>query len=361
MESVARLLREMPEGYEAACYKTGAIQRRRGVANAEDLMMLSLFHLANGCSLTEISLVGKLTKLGEMSDVAFMKRFEKCNEWFKWIISSTEMRSEIRYERPKWLERYRANAFDGSDVREKGRSGRIYRLHYAIDLFKMESVQYKITTQEVGESLCNFEIRENDLMVGDRIYASIAGIEHCLRGKGNFVLRLRKNCFKMYNEDGAVINLLEEMKGLGEEEVLDIKAYAKGSDGGKIALRVCAREKTAEAKADTQKKLRRMESKKQIEISDETKAFNEYIVVVTALPEEIPAEEILGLYRLRWQVEMYFKRLKTIMDFGELPKRRPQSILAWLNGKLMVALLLEKIANQASFSPSGEQDAQHMA
>jgi hypothetical protein len=51
------------------------------VANPADLMMLALFHLQNGCSLMEMSEVARITKLGKMSDVAFMKRFEKCADW----------------------------------------------------------------------------------------------------------------------------------------------------------------------------------------------------------------------------------------------------------------------------------------
>jgi len=86
-------------------------------------------------------------------------------------------------------------------------------------------------------------------------------------------------------------------------------------------------------------------------ISDEAKVFNEYIVVVTNLNEDIPAEEILEAYRLRWQVEIYFKRLKSILDFGELPKRRIDSVIAWLNGKMMIALLIEVLLSKTAFPP----------
>ena len=87
-------------------------------------------------------------------------------------------------------------------------------------------------------------------------------------------------------------------------------------------------------------------------ILEETKETHAYTFVITSLPESISAMDVLSLYRFRWQVELYFKRLKSIMDFGELPKKRNDSIEAWLNGKLIVALLVEKLLSEVDFFPS---------
>ena len=75
-------------------------------------------------------------------------------------------------------------------------------------------------------------------------------------------------------------------------------------------------------------------------------------MLVTNLSNEILAYDILALCRLRWQVDFYFKRLKSIMQFGELPKRCENSIFACLNGKIMAALLLDAVSAKVSFSPT---------
>jgi len=361
MVSVTRLIKEMPEGYEKACFEKRAIVRKRGIENPDDLMMLALFHLLNGCSLTEVSVIAELTKLGKVSDVAFMKRFENCNDWFLWILSHLETNGSVIYKKPEWLEPYNVIGVDASDVKEKGRSGRIYRLHYALNLFEMKSEQYNITTNKTGETLRNFEIKKNDLYIADRAYISLNGIEHCLNGEASFVIRLRKNSFTLYNDNNEKINLLDHLEDINEDETLSLPVYAKGIDGENIALRVCAKRKTEEAIANTKKRLRKREFRDQAKIADDTKTYNEYIVLITNLSEGISTDEILELYRFRWQLEIYFKRLKSIMDFGQLPKRRSGSVMAWLNGKLMIAILIEKIAGKAVFPPVGKCNQKHLA
>ena len=81
------------------------------------------------------------------------------------------------------------------------------------------------------------------------------------------------------------------------------------------------------------------------------------IVVVTSLNKNITSEEVLELYRYRWQVELYFKRLKSILDYGELPKKKEESIFAWLNCKLMIALLIEKVISRVSFFPKSKTES----
>ena len=64
--------------------------------------------------------------------------------------------------------------------------------------------------------------------------------------------------------------------------------------------------------------------------------------------------QVLELYRVRWQIELAFKRMKSIMGFGQLPKLSDASSRAWIHGKLFVALLLERLLDAAEhFSPWG--------
>ena len=79
------------------------------------------------------------------------------------------------------------------------------------------------------------------------------------------------------------------------------------------------------------------------------------MIVFTTFPAaEFPGAEVLEWYRLRWQVELVFKRFKSLAELGHLPKHDEESAKAWLYGKLLVALLVEKLIGHATaVSPWG--------
>ena len=78
MSGIIGLIRRLPEGYEDACFETGAITRKRGIYDPNALMYLCMMHMLYRCSLLEVAAIARMNKMGEFSDVAFMKRFSKC-------------------------------------------------------------------------------------------------------------------------------------------------------------------------------------------------------------------------------------------------------------------------------------------
>ena len=174
-------------------------------------------------------------------------------------------------------------------------------------------------------------------------------------------MRLRTNCFKIYDDNGKMLEWLPHFSGLEDGQSKDFTAFVKLPNKTLQKVRICVKRKNKEHIDSTRKKLKRKESKNQCKIKEETYKFNEFIVLVTSLGDEISANDILETYRYRWQIETFFKRLKSIMDFGELPKKREKSSLAWLNGKLMVSLLMEILISSFVFPPREQSDEKHLS
>ena len=98
------------------------------------------------------------------------------------------------------------------------------------------------------------------------------------------------------------------------------------------------------------RKMQRKSSKNQEkEASTETQKLNEYIIVVTSL--DYTNEQILELYRQRWQIEQVFYRLKSLFGYDAVPCKNPETAQAWFYGKLLLGALCETMLKSESFSP----------
>lgn len=353
MPTVVELMSFFEDGWSEKCSEMGIIQRKREIKTPEDLMFLNLCHLLNGCSLLDVSAAGKLLRIGDFSDVAYMKKFSQCAGWFEWICEQFAQNTVCGYEKPTYLEGYRPLAVDATNVTEKGRSGQQFRLHYSIDIFNMNAVSHALTGREVGETLRNYDFKKGDLAIGDRIYGTLNGIEHCENSGADYLLRLRANHFKLYDADGKEVDIAAEFQDLQAGACGDLAVFVHLPGGKRLPVRICAKRKSDEEYAHTLKKLKLSAINHKSKTKDSTKIFNEFFIVATSLPEKISAFDVLETYRYRWQIEIYFKRLKSIMDVGDLPKKRTDSSRAWLNGKIMVALMIEFFLSKLAFSPQG--------
>ena len=147
--------------------------------------------------------------------------------------------------------------------------------------------------------------------------------------------------------------LLAAIRRAGPVRSWQVQAVDK--QGRAVAGRVCALRKTREAIRIAHKSLRKKASKKGTQLQPQTLEFAKYVIVFTTFPAaEFTDADVLEWYRTRWQVELVFKRFKSLAQLGHLPKRDDESAKAWLYGKLFVALLVEKLISHArTISPWG--------
>jgi Transposase DDE domain len=126
-----------------------------------------------------------------------------------------------------------------------------------------------------------------------------------------------------------------------------------------IPGRLCVVRKSQAAIAEARRKAKRSAQRDQRVLKTDTLHYAEYVMVFTTVgQEQFGPHAVLGIYRLRWQIELVFKRFKQLAHLGHLPKEDEESSKAWLYGKLFVALLTERLVRQAeSLSPWGYEVA----
>jgi len=132
------------------------------------------------------------------------------------------------------------------------------------------------------------------------------------------------------------------------------RVFLHGRDSA-FAGRLCAVRKSDRAIQQAHRRLQRKASKKQMVTRPGTLEFAKYVIVFTTCFGG-STEHVLGTYRLRWQIELMFKRLKSLAQLGHVPKHDDRSSRAWLYGKLLVTLLAQKLIRIGrDISPSGHQ------
>jgi hypothetical protein len=349
------LLQFLPQGWEQKAKDLGAVTRQRKIVSAEILLRILLIHLADSCSMRETVVRAKEAKLADISDVALFKRLKASSEWLRWISVTLAEKIHGIVKKPGWLKEFNVRIVDASIITEPGITGSNWRLHYSIELFGLSCDHFQITDQKVGETFRNFPIKKGDLLMGDRGYGSIVGINYVIENDGDFLVRIRNKVFKLMKNENEEFCLLENFRKLDYGEIGDFDILYNSSKNKLQQIRLCVIKKSPEAAERSKKTAIRDMKHKQRTINDETIELHGYMFIITSVNKNVlSAVEILSLYRMRWQVELAFKRLKSILGLGHLPKTDPESAKAWLYGKMVVALLTNAIVEMGrSFSPWG--------
>ncbi len=339
------VLAHLPDDWEEMARKLGAFTRTRGFSCPEALLRTLLIHLAEGCSLRETSIRAKRGGMAEVSDVAILKRLRTSEGWLQYLATSLAAPKDMP------ASRFRLCAVDATVITEPGSTGTDWRLHYMLEMPSLTCRHFELTDVRGGESFSRFPVQANDLLVGDRGYASSAGIKSVQEKGGDVIVRIRPHGSGLRTLDGEAFDLLSHAADMTEGEERSWSVMMGNKEGARISGRVCVYRLDAKSADAALRKARHESSRKQHAIKPETIESCKYAVLFcTVGEEELSLDEVFSVYRLRWQIELAFKRLKSLTGFGHLPKHDPASCRAWLYGKLLVGLLVESMV-RLPFSP----------
>ena len=355
------LLTFFPGNWRDLATETGALKGLRKNGSAESLLRTLLIHLGCGHSLRETVVRAREAGLADLSDVALLKRLRKSRDWLHALCVALFREHGIAVSAG---EGFQVRTFDATTVQEPGRTGSLWRLHYSVNLPSLSCDFFKLTATEgsgTGESFTQFPIRPGDYVLAGLGYSTGVGIRHVAAAGGYVTVRANTGSLMLETTAGGEFNLLasvESVRQAGPVGVWTARTTAK--PGPPVAGRICALRKTDEAIEVAHAKIHQTARHSGKRVQPETLRFARYVIVFTTYPPEaFPAQQVLEWYRLRWQVESVFRRFKSIAQLGHLPKHDDESAKAWLYGKLLIALLGEKVVRHAmAVSPWGYDVAQ---
>ena len=337
----------LPKGWRNMAEELGAHQRSRGFSSEDDLLRTLLIHFGEGCSLRETVVRAKEGGFADITDVAFLKRLTNSGEWLQWMAREVmnDWLGPIRLDTSDCPVRVRV--IDGTTVQPPGSKGTKWRIHYSMELSSLHCDEVKITGPKTAESFSNFTVGPGDLFMGDRVYAKAPAIHKTVSTGADVLVRIGLSSIVFEDEDGVRFGILEHLRTLKYNRVGDWPVVIPYGDH-RVFGRICAVRKSKGAAKRARKKVQRESSKKGRKTRPETLEAAEYTFVFTTLDRSIPAETVLHIYRARWQVELVFKRLKSLLGLGHLQHTNPVNAKAWLHGKLLLAFLIEAFRGVAA-------------
>jgi len=350
------LRRWLPEDLNHRARQTGFMQRARGLQDAECWLRLILMHVAGGLSLQQTTVRARELGLAQVTSVALFKRLRKAEGWLAGLTHHliTEHQRLFGAENAMGVP-YRMRIIDATDIQEPGDTGTSLRVHYSLRLPELTCDHYELTDKRGGEKLGRFAFRAGELVLADRGYSHRAGVAAVLEAKAEVLLRWNPATFPVQGLAGDPWNLLSQLGRLGIGEVghWPVSFFFAGKRYG---LRLCARRKSRTQAERARRKALRKAARNQSGTPDaQSLELTEYVLVLTSMPQAtLSAAQALELYRVRWQIELVFKRLKSLLAFGHVPKSSDQSAKSWIQAKILTSLLIERVALCGRFfSPWG--------
>ena len=334
-----------PVGWEDVLRKHGVVTDavNAKLCDPEIAMRLMLFHVGTDAPLRQS--VAALAAAGgpDLSPMRLHKKMQIAVPAFAELVASMLAPRVEKF--PETWGGFDVYLLDGSVVASPGPSGRGGRLHIVLRASTLEVVDARITgSYECGETLRNFEFGEGKLVVADRAYASPVGIAHVRECGGHVLARLNRGTLPLFDAERRAIDVLSWLRGLRGVRAESRVAFAHSGDTrvqGRLVARRLPEPERNKARAAVAKNVGTDVDAEQLEYAEY------WIVFTTVSSDALTDNQILELYRLRWQVELLFKRWKSLSHLDELRNIRPDNVVAWLHIKFFLALVSERVEDVA--------------
>lgn len=349
-DQFAELLGRLPTGLDLdrLALETRAIQRKREVADGAALLRIALARGPGGLSLRQTAAWASMLGIAELSNPGVTYRLNQATEFLAALVERL-LAAKAAGAELRWPGRSLRLA-DGTCVSKPGSTGTDWRVHGVFDLGRGGFSHLELTNEHGAEALDRGAPLAGEIRIGDRNYARASVLRRFRAqsgGKADFIVRLGWNALQLSNPAGKPFDLIGYLQclppGSSQHEVN--LCASVGGDQPMLAIRLIVQRKTPEATEATRSALRRAAARKGKALDPRSLIAAAFMILATSLPKSgYSAPAVLAAYRLRWQIELAFKRLKSLLHIDRLPTRTERGSRSWLSAHLILALLCDDLS-----------------
>jgi hypothetical protein len=359
------LLARLPAGFDVAAMARAhrAWRRARGVPSPAALLRLALVYADTPLSLRGTAAWAAASGVAEVSDVALPGRLRNAEGWLEQILGAL-LASRLGTIPPGL--RRAVELVDATGLAAPGgRPGVGWRAHASFGLGRGSFRDLRLTPAAEAEGLARFTPAPGAVVVADRFYARAGGLSAIAERGGGLVVRHGMTGRALLDGGGRRIgpkDVLAREAELPDVADLPVRMPRPGGDAPPLPARLVLLRLPPEAAAEARARARRKARRQGSTAGPRRLASAGWPALPTTLGGEVPAEEALALHRLRWQVELAFKRLRGQPRLDDLQAKDPRLARATLLAELVLAALADQVLAEAlALSPLGTRDARLLA
>jgi hypothetical protein len=341
-ENWRTLLQCLPADYEALACRHKQVQTQYGNAKIRDAKTLLRFiFLHAGADLPLRQTVAVMAEAGgpSLSPMRLHKKMGRAAPYLQALVE--RMVEWPSLGAPELWGGYLLTAVDATVVCGPGSTGTDARIHTKLRVADVSIAAVEVTDDQGGETFKRFTWERGELVLADRAYCTPSGVQYVVDAQADVLVRYRLAGINLFDASGNPLDVLDQVAHLAVGETLDLDVDAKLSRGN-VHARLIAYRLPDDAVERARKRLRKELGSVSAPVMEAAKYV---LLFTTALRQRLDAERCLQAYRLRWQIELQFKRWKSLCGFDVLPNFRDDTTLAWLYAKVLLGALLDRMAS----------------
>ena len=337
--------------------ETKAFVRPREIKTAVDLLRMILAYCLGEGGLRSTAAWAASIGLVDISNEALLYRLRQCGDWLALLVGQA-----LTAGAPKAAKGRLIRIIDGTTVPKAGKQAKtgnkLWRIHSAFDLPSERFGVFELTDETGGETLDRIPAVKGEIRIADRAFLQPDRMAAVLDAGADILMRAGWRNARWLDADGEMVDLLDEFRKGAISGLIDRPIWIGRKSGAPLALRLVAVKKPPQAAKAARRKARREAQRGRYQISKGTLAAAEWVILVTSLGQEaFSTADVLALYRLRWRVELAFKRLKSLIGLNGPPGTDERSARPYILAHLLMILLLEPLIDELEDSPRSAQAA----
>ena len=326
---VARALPDLEE----SARRSGAVRRCRGLPNAEALIRMGMAYAVSDLSLKDVAAWARALEIAFLSGPGLHYRLKTAESWFEGLLVKVLQRGVESKAVGLPIK-----VVDATVITGPGSRGTDWRAHVSLDPATGRIISCELTDAKGGEAFSRFHVEKGELVLGDRGYARARGIHSVVSSGGHVLVRVSPMSMRVCDCAKETISLMSYAQNIQEGEIKELDVLIPippDKNRGSWHVR--------NAKAWVSGRALGFRSKK-----------GEVIWLFTDLPSaSLSGEAMKRLFRVRWQIELLFKRLKSLLDLKELPTRKGPTARSWLLLKFLTAAVAQQMLTPLESFPPG--------